>query len=408
MHSHVLKRGGWMLLRLTDSELLKEIKKVGADPASFNIFIEKSEIIPLKFFNLPAPGANIVKQEMLSLGGDVVVHRNVVNCKIERSDIILLGTKKHYRMLVKKLEQMDCFELDILKKELEEFLNDSGKRSILLKNGKILPFERTFIMGIINVTPDSFYKESRKMKIDEILETAENMINDGADILDIGGMSTRPGSEPVELEEELKRVIPAIKAIKEAFPNTLVSVDTYRWRVAKEAIDVGADIVNDISALRFDENMGKLVADTNVPVVLMHIKGTPKTMQENPYYEDVTKEILRYFEERINYALSQGISEKRIILDPGIGFGKRLEDNLEILRRIEEFRSLGFPILIGASRKSFIGYILDKIPPEDRLEGTLAVTAWCCIKNVDIIRVHDVKENKRVLKIIESLKNFRV
>ena len=394
-----------MLLRLTNEVLLKEIEKVGADPASFSIFLEKSEIIPLKFLDLPSPGANIVKQEILSLGGDAVVHRNVVNCKVERSDIILLGTRKHYKMLVEKLKQMNYFELDTLRKELEGFLSDDGKRSILLKDGKTLSFDRTFIMGIINVTPDSFYKESRKMRIDEILKTAEKMLEDGADILDIGGMSTRPGSDPVEVEEELKRVVPAIKALKENFPDSLISVDTYRWKVAKEAIDAGADIVNDISAMRFDENMGKLVADTGVPVVLMHIKGTPKTMQENPHYEDVVKEISEYFEERINYALSQGISEKRIILDPGIGFGKRLEDNLEILRRIEEFKSLGFPLLIGASRKSFIGHTLDGAPPEDRLEGTLAVTAWCCMRGVDIIRVHDVKENKRVLKMIEKLKN---
>ena len=394
-----------MLLRLTNEVLLKEIEKVGADPASFSIFLEKSEIIPLKFLDLPSPGANIVKQEILSLGGDAVVHRNVVNCKVERSDIILLGTRKHYKMLVEKLKQMNYFELDTLRKELKRFLSDGGKRSILLRDGKTLSFDRTFIMGIINVTPDSFYKASRKMRIDEILKTAEKMLEDGTDILDIGGMSTRPGSDPVEIEEELKRVVPAIKALKENFPDSLISVDTYRWKVAKEAIDAGADIVNDISAMRFDENMGKLVADTGVPVVLMHIKGTPKTMQENPHYEDVVKEISEYFEERINYALSQGISEKRIILDPGIGFGKRLEDNLEILRRIEEFKSLGFPLLIGASRKSFIGHTLDGAPPEDRLEGTLAVTAWCCMRGVDIIRVHDVKENKRVLKMIEKLKN---
>ena len=171
-----------MLLRLTNEVLPEEIKKIGADPASFGIFLEKSEIIPLKFYGLPSPGANIVKQEMLSLGGDTVVHRNVVNCKVESSDIILLGTKKHYRMLVEKLKQMNYFGLDTLSRELERFLNDDGKRSILLKDGKVLSFDRTFIMGIINVTPDSFYKESRKMKIEEILKTAEKMLENGADL----------------------------------------------------------------------------------------------------------------------------------------------------------------------------------------------------------------------------------
>ncbi len=255
------------------------------------------------------------------------------------------------------------------------------------------------VMGIINVTPDSFYEDSR-VKIDELLERVNQMIKEGAEIIDVGGESTRPGSDPVPLEEELNRVIPAIKLIKENF-NIKVSVDTYKAKVAQKALEAGADIVNDISAMMFDPDMVKVVADNKVPVILMHIKGTPKDMQQNPTYEDVVKEIKEYFIERINFAKAQGIEQ--VILDPGIGFGKKLEHNLEILRRIKEFKELGYPILIGASRKSMIGMILNGLPPSERLEGTLAITAYCALNGVDYIRVHDVKENFRVVKVIEAI-----
>ncbi len=255
------------------------------------------------------------------------------------------------------------------------------------------------VMGIINVTPDSFYEGSR-VKIDELLERVNRIIQEGAEIIDVGGESTRPGSDPVPLEEELNRVVPAIKIIKENF-DIKVSVDTYKAKVAQKALEAGADIVNDISAMTFDPDMVKVVSESKAPVILMHIKGTPKDMQQNPTYDDVVKEIKEYFIERINFAKVHGVEQ--IILDPGIGFGKKLEHNLEILRRIKEFKELGYPILIGASRKSMIGMILDGLPPSERLEGTLAITAYCALNDVDYIRVHDVKENVRVVRVIEAL-----
>ncbi|ONN27161.1 dihydropteroate synthase [Thermosipho affectus] len=261
-------------------------------------------------------------------------------------------------------------------------------------------FNDTKIMGIINVTPDSFYPKSRINK-DKLLETVDNMIKNGAKIIDVGGESTRPGAEEVSEEEELNRVVPAIELIKRNF-DIVVSVDTYKSKVAEESLKVGADIVNDISALRFDENMASVVKKYNCPVILMHMKGTPKNMQKNPYYKDTIKEIYSFFEERIKFAQNRGI--QKIIIDPGIGFGKRLIDNLLILKHLDEFKKLGFPLLIGASRKSMIGMILD-LPVEERLEGTLAITAYCALKGVEIIRVHDVKENYRVLKVIEAIKN---
>ena len=396
-----------MIIEITPEFLEKEMARVGAHPVSFEIFERKAQIIPLKIFNVSSPTANIIKQEMLSLGGDAIVHKNVINCKVENSDIILLGTKKHYELLLQKLEKNNYFDLPRVFQELKEYLLKEKVKEISSPWGRIINFNRTLIMGIINVTPDSFYSGSRKMQIDEILKTAEDMIINGVDIIDIGGQSTRPGSEPVSLEEEISRVIPAIENIRRNYPDVLISVDTYYSQVAKLAVEKGADIVNDISAFRFDENLVKVVAELKVPYILMHMKGTPKDMQKNPYYEDVIREIIEFFEERIEYAEENGVDPEKIIIDPGIGFGKRYEDNLEIMARLKEFKSLKKPILIGASRKSFIGKALGDLPPEERLEGTLGITALCVLNDVDIIRVHDVKENKRVVKVLEEIKCIR-
>jgi len=261
--------------------------------------------------------------------------------------------------------------------------------------------KHTFIMGILNVTPDSFYDGGKYSIWDRAVQRAEKMLEDGADIIDIGGESTRPGAESVSLEEELDRVIPVIEAIRD-FPIP-ISIDTYKAKVAAEALKHGASIVNDISGLRFDPEMAKVVAKYNVPVIIMHIKGTPRDMQKNPHYENVVEEIKNYFIKQIDYAISFGIKRGNIILDPGIGFGKKLEHNIEILRNINEFKKLGFPLLIGHSRKSMIGMILDGIPPEERLYGTLAISSYCIMNKVHIIRVHDVKEHVHLRKILEAI-----
>ncbi|MCD6551392.1 dihydropteroate synthase [Thermotoga sp.] len=263
-----------------------------------------------------------------------------------------------------------------------------------------LEFGKTMIMGIINVTPDSFYAGSRKQGVLEAVETAKKMVEEGVDIIDVGGMSTRPGSEPVDEEEEMNRVISVIRAIR-SVTDVPISVDTYRWRIALRAIDSGADIINDISGFQFEPEIVEVASDNKVPYILVHIKGTPKTMQENPFYEDVLEEIKEYFQAKIEYLKEKGVGQ--IVLDPGIGFGKRYEDNLEILRRIDEFKEFGLPLLVGASRKSFIGITMGNVPPEERLEGTLAVTAYCTMKGVDILRVHDVLPNKRVVKMVEAI-----
>ncbi len=266
-------------------------------------------------------------------------------------------------------------------------------------HGRVIQFNGSpKIMGIINVTPDSFYPDSRV--VGNVENIARKMITDGADILDIGGESTRPGAEPVPIDEELRRVIPAIRTIRK-FSEIPISVDTYKSNVAYEAIKAGADIINDISGFNFDKEILNVAIEFNSPYILMHIKGTPKDMQKNPSYDDVVEEIYNYFSHKLEILRLKGV--KQIILDPGIGFGKRYEDNLEIIKNIEKFKEFELPILVGHSRKSFIGWLLNKNDPAERLTGTLAVTAYLTLKRVDVIRVHDIKENSEVIRVVNAL-----
>ncbi|NMB27773.1 MAG: dihydropteroate synthase [Tissierellia bacterium] len=277
-------------------------------------------------------------------------------------------------------------------------------RSIELKDGTIYNFENMKIMGILNATKDSFYPGSRIEDVENAVKRAIKMVEDGADILDIGGESTRPGSDPVTVEEEIERVAPVIKAIRDRDKDILISVDTYRSETAEAAIKVGADIINDISAMTFDEKMADVAVKYNVPIILMHIKGTPKDMQKNPHYDDVVKEVKDFFQERIDYGISKGIKRNKMILDPGIGFGKNFNHNMELIRKIDSLFVFDLPILLAVSRKSSIGKALGDLPVEERLEGTIAVSCYAAMKDVDMIRVHDVLENKRAIKMIEVLK----
>ena len=262
--------------------------------------------------------------------------------------------------------------------------------------------DRTLVMGILNVTPDSFFDGGRHPDVVAGVGHALEMVHDGADIIDVGGESSRPGAAPVPVEVELARVVPVIAGIREK-SEVLISIDTTKARVAREALAAGATIVNDISALRFDPEMASVVADAGAFVVLMHMQGTPRTMQENPIYTDPVAEIKAFFADRMEAAVRAGIPESRIILDPGIGFGKRLEHNLAILRGIGSFLELGAPVLIGLSRKSFLGEILD-LPAEERLVGTIAANAVAVRNGADIIRVHDVKEGRETVEVARRLR----
>lgn len=270
--------------------------------------------------------------------------------------------------------------------------------------------EKTLIMGILNVTPDSFSDGGLYYSIDKAVKHAKEMQENGADIIDIGGESSRPGSKPVSIKEELRRVIPVIEQLAGEISIPL-SIDTYKSKVAEEAIKLGVNVVNDITALRGDKNMVSIVKEYDATLCIMHMKGTPTTMQRNPFYEDVIDEIISFLEERSRYAIEQGIPRDNIIVDPGIGFGKRtgkgIEDNCTIIRELSRLKKLGFPILVGASRKTFIGNICGDgkpLPVDDRLEGSLTAACIAAMNGADIIRVHDVRETKRALKLVDCIK----
>ena len=233
------------------------------------------------------------------------------------------------------------------------------------------------------------------------------MVEEGADIIDIGGESTRPGSDPLPLEEELQRVVPVIESLS-AKVTVPISIDTYKAEVARRALDAGASIVNDISGLRFDPGMAGVVSASKVPVVVMHIKGSPRNMQQSPVYEALIPEILDYLRGSIAIALEAGVSEEKIIIDPGIGFGKTFDHNLEILHNLDRFALLGRPVLIGPSRKAFIGRILDNAPPQERIYGTAAAVAISIMKEANIIRVHDVMEMVQVARVADAVKREKV
>jgi dihydropteroate synthase len=277
-----------------------------------------------------------------------------------------------------------------------------SKKFELRLGKKILDLSsRTYLMGVLNVTPDSFSDGGKFLNAKDAIKQALIMAQQGADIIDVGGESTRPGADSIPLEEELKRVIPVIEEVVKK-TDVPISVDTYKSQVALQALDAGAAMVNDISALRFDPEMKKIISKYRAPVILMHIKGTPKNMQDNPHYDNVIQEISDYLRESIQTAEDSGIAKDKIIIDPGIGFGKRIKDNLEILKNLEKFTSLGKPILLGLSRKSFIGKALD-LPLDQRLEGSLAASAVAILNGAKILRVHDVKESKRAAQMVDAI-----
>jgi dihydropteroate synthase len=269
--------------------------------------------------------------------------------------------------------------------------------------------KKTYIMGILNVTPDSFSDGNKFFTVNDAVNHALKMQNEGADIIDIGGKSTRPGAESISKEKEMNRIIPVIEELvnKIKIP---ISIDTYKSDIAMKALDLGVNMVNDITALQGDKKLVNIVASCEVPICLMHMKGNPRNMQHNPNYDDVVEEIHDFLKERAEYALFHDIRKENIIIDPGLGFGKRtgrgIEDNCEIIRRLYEFKDLGFPILAGPSRKTFIGNVCgnkQQLSATNRLEGSLAAACAAVMNGADIIRVHDVKETRRCIDMIDCI-----
>lgn len=267
---------------------------------------------------------------------------------------------------------------------------------------------RPLIMGILNVTPDSFSDGGKYAGLEEAIQQVQSMLSEGADIIDIGGESTRPGADPVGLDEQLLRVIPVITAIRQRVSDEiLISIDTTLSEVAKVALDVGANIINDISGGRTDPEILTLAAQTGTPIILMHSSGMSKTMQDNPYYFDVVQEVLAALKESIDAALQAGIKKEAIIIDPGIGFGKRKQDNLDLLAHLDTLVALGFPVLLGTSRKRFMGTICDVSEPSELVTATAVTTALGVMAGIQMFRVHDVKENRQAADVAWAIKQSR-
>ncbi len=266
-------------------------------------------------------------------------------------------------------------------------------------------YNKSYTMGILNITPDSFSDGGNYIETEEAIKRALKIVEEGADIIDIGAESSRPGCAPVSEEEELKRLIPILEALKDKV-KLPISIDTYKAKVAEEAIKRGATIINDIYGFKKDPNMSRVVAETGVYCVLMHMRRDPNNMHENPHYNDVVEEVFEELKESIAIAKNAGVKDDKIILDPGIGFAKDFNHNMELLKKLDKFIALGYPLLMGVSRKRFIGAILDA-EPNNRLEGSLAVASYIATKVPSILRVHDVKETVKTLKVINSINGFK-
>ena len=389
---------------LTPAEAEEYMRAAGCSEPGIRIMKDKFRHIVVKVPGLTAREALILKQNMLSIGGEVAVNENVLRDLENVGDVLIEGTHAQLRELSVKLRGQP-FNLSSVGYGLRNLLETTGhNRNIrYMARSKEISFPPARIMGILNVTPDSFSDGGVFFEFEKAVDQANEMIAQGADIIDVGGESTRPFSEPLTVKEETDRVIPVIEELRKSV-DCVISVDTYKSEVAQQALEAGAHIVNDVYALQHSGDMAEVIAQYDAGVVLMHMKGTPSDMQVEPSYGDVIGEISQFLRERSNAALEAGIPPDRIMVDPGIGFGKRLRDNLEIIRNICAFFSLGYPVLVGPSRKRFIGDITGR-PVTDRVGGTVAVSALAVQAGADVLRVHDVGEVVQGIKMAEAVMN---
>jgi dihydropteroate synthase len=398
--------GGYGLRRLlwtSAREAADILKRIDVDPYGIEAMLPKMVNMNIHVQGLPCKVANIIKQEMLAIGGDAAVARGSVACTVEKTDLILIGTVKQIHRFMEKIS-CQPFGLENMAKGLHELLENLSANQWTIHTGRrqMILGERTWIMGILNITPDSFSDGGRFASLEKAVEGGLRLIEEGADILDIGGESTRPGAEPVALEEELRRTIPVVAKLAEK-TDVPISIDTTKAAVAREALAAGAEMINDVSAMRLDRQMPAVMAESGAAVVFMHMRGIPQTMQEGDlHYASLQGEIIEFFRERLSAAQAEGISPGQVIIDPGIGFGKTGSDSLKLLKYLPEYRVLGRPILAGPSRKSFLGQAGQRAAA-DRLEETAAAVTAAIMKGSQIVRVHDVKAMKRVAAVADAI-----
>ena len=378
-------------------------KQIGVDPYGIDAMASKTININILIEDQPCKIANIIKQEMLSVGGDAAVARGSVSCSVPASDILIMGTLKQILALVRKIEKQP-FGLNLIAGNILEILKNISKNEYVLKTYRreINLGKKTLIMGILNVTTDSFSDGGLFYSQQKAVERGLQMADEGADIIDIGGESTRPGAKSLDASVESKRVLPVIESLVKQVKIPL-SIDTTKAKVAKLAIVAGAEIVNDISALHRDKEMTKTIKDAGAAVILMHMRGKPRNMQKgNLVYNNLMGEITDYLKKSSEKALKAGIEKDCLVIDPGIGFGKTPEYNYKIIRNLYQLKELGMPVMIGTSRKSFIGRITGG-EPEQRLEGTAATVTAAIMNGCHIVRVHDVAAMKKVAAVTDAI-----
>jgi dihydropteroate synthase len=387
-------------------KLVSVMKKIGVDSIGIEVMKPKGMFHYLNIDNLTNTQCHILKQSALSHSAEAAVNRHVITGKVEYSDVLLFGNEKQLKEVAKSLLNQQ-FKMEDIGKAILSVFDRNDDHKWYFKDRYIDLSKKTAIIGILNVTPDSFSDGGKWNSIDLALKQCERMIEEGADIIDIGGESTRPGAEFVDIQTEIERVMPIIDAVKRNF-DIPVSIDTYKSKVAEESVKFGTDIVNDIGGLKFDNDMAGIIAKNKMGCCIMHMKGTPRNMQDDPNYEDVVAEICDYFNESLIIAEDNGISRNNIVLDPGIGFGKRVIDNLNILNDLHDFKCFKLPILVGVSRKSFIGRILER-DVNDRLYATIGSQIVSLINGADIIRTHDVRSAYDSIRIADAItKKYRM
>lgn len=394
----------YVLFLREPKDLMEEFKKIGVDWGGIKIMCPKGSLKAVKISALPVFLANILKQQMLSLGGDAAISRGSITGQDKVTDCIILGTLSQFTSLNQKLKNQP-FGFSEIADKISEALENAGRKNYILNlagKKKLALGGRTLVMGVINVTPDSFSGDGllRRHGV-SALSLAQDLVDSGADILDIGAESSRPGSKRISAKAEIKRVMPVLKSLAKKISVPL-SIDTTKSEVAHAALDAGVSIVNDISALRFDKKMLKITVRFKAGLILMHMQGAPFSMQRAPVYDDVVEEIFFFLGEAVKRACAGGMDVDSIVVDPGIGFGKNLKHNIEILRRLSEFKSLGRPVLAGLSKKRFIGEIT-KREVDQRQWGTAAAVTLAIANGADIVRVHDVAEIKQVAAVSDAI-----
>ncbi len=395
------------LLKLASTEAsVLEMRRIGVDPAGIEIMAPKQAHYNLRVEGLTPAQANVLKQDVLSLGGEAAVAKGAASCTIALSGAVVSGTMKQMDILFEKLSRQS-FGLPGVALCMKEALKNALAPEISFKGAtrSWTLGKKTLIMGILNVTPDSFSDGGLYIDPAKAIDKALSMVEEGADWIDVGGESTRPGALPVDAEEEGRRVLPVIAGLSAR--GIAVSVDTTKASVAQKALDSGAEVINDISGLS-DPEMATVCASRKCGLVIMHMRGTPLTMQADVFYEDLVGEVYGFLQGRLTHALSLGIDFDRISVDPGIGFGKSAEGNLELIRRLGEFRSLGRPVLAGMSRKSFIaktvGRSSEDVREEARDAGTLSACSIAVMNGAHILRVHDVRQGSAAARMAEAIR----